>query len=216
MLFLSDYFRNRLRIEYASAGLDIPAFTRRYSLCNLKDCQGLCCHEGCEPYEEETKVIKEQIIKQRVFFNSVGIDLSEPPFYVNEDNEERTRKVPYTYTVPIPSHFSHTACVFRDAKNRCSLQMLSLAEDKPSWWYKPLACWLHPIVLENHGEKIITIPDIENDDCAEPGYPGFSAFTPCGAEAPEGEPGYVILAHELAMLSELLDRDLLAEIKAAL
>lgn len=215
MLLIADYFRERLRTEYAHAVLDIAAFKRRYTLCNLKDCQGLCCHEGCEPYEEETKVIKELIVKQRLFFDSVGIDLSTSPFYVNEDGEERTRKVPYTYTAPIPSHFSHTACVFRDNKNRCSLQMLGATEEKPSWWYKPLACWLHPIVLENNGEKIITIPDEQNDDCAEPGYPGFSAFTPCGADAPDGEPGYVILAHELATLSDLLGRDLLAEIKAA-
>ncbi|MBN8530655.1 MAG: DUF3109 family protein [Alphaproteobacteria bacterium] len=208
-----DYYRTK----YAGAAVDTAAFLRRYSICDLKDCHGFCCHGGVSVPKKEEDIITETIAANASFFPEHGVALPNPPF---EDwgvpGEQDTATRPFQYPIPIPEHFAHTSCVFRDDIGRCSLQMLSAERGKDSWHYKPLFCWLFPITItEGEDPLLITIMTEENDWDKSEDYPGFTTFTACGRPDPNGQPAFRILERELATLSKILGRNLIGEIMAS-
>jgi hypothetical protein len=128
-----------------------------------------------------------------------------------EDAPARTALVPRRYhgvVAGYPSHFHDAACAFLMPDARCALQALADLRGRPSWYWKPLACWLHPVALDGDA---IRLPDAATDRHGTDGSGGFASCTPCGRTAPGGLPGAVVLAPELRALGGLLGRDLLAE-----
>lgn len=217
MLALFEQDPDFYRRKYAGAVLDTAAFFRRYSLCDLKDCHGYCCHGGVSVIQREEAVLQPLLKEHGAFFPEIGLRLPEEPFEdCGVEGEKDTKTRPFTYPIELPAHFSHSSCVFRDDIGRCGLQVLSAKLGKDSWHYKPLYCWLFPITItEGETPLRITIMTEEDDWDKSEGYPGFTTFTACGRPDPNGKPAYEILERELTALSRLLGRDLIAEIRAA-
>jgi hypothetical protein len=224
MLSLETPFKEKLRKMYRTAPVDVPSFHRLYKVCSASDCEAICCHGGSGFYltTEEPETIRALVRDKREFFEAQGLDMSVELFsedVVDEETGEtelstNTRPVTYHKAGLRPDHFPSESCVFRTDKGACSLQMLSIAEGKHGWWYKPVACWLYPIELEHAGKPFIRIAHPTTDEYVDDKYPGFVEFTPCGKECAGGEPAYKVVGHEIEMLSKLIDRDLMTEILA--
>lgn len=224
MLSLESAFTEKLREQYRAAPLDVPSFHRFYKACEMKECQGICCNGGSGFYlTEESDTIRELASKHEDFFAKQGVPLPEKIFDEEEDEETgevelstNTREFNYPKEFALPAHFPSTACIFKRQDGACTLQVLSVEEGKPSWWYKPIACWLFPIELEHGGKPYIHVAHHSTDEYIDDEYPGFVGFTHCGRECSKGEgkPAYEILAREIEALSRLLGRDLIKEIKA--
>ncbi len=221
MLSQADNFRQKLKSRYKSAPLDIASFLRHYKACGMNECYGLCCNGGTSLYiEEEKHTISKLVEENRGFFNQLGLPM--PAQIFEEEADAETGEINYSTTTRetiypegiLPPHFPATACIFRGTGGACSLQMLSTQKGHDSWHYKPFACWLYPIELEHGGQPHIRVAHHSTDEYVDETYPGFVGFTPCGSECSNGKgtPAYQILEREIAALSSLLERDLMAEI----
>jgi hypothetical protein len=122
-----------------------------------------------------------------------------------------TRTSPFRAKVDgYPSHFNETACVFLFEDGRCGLQQLSIQDGKHPWYYKPFTCWLQPIKIS---DSTIRLYDEATDPFKFADYDGFVTQTFCGRTTAGGRPAAEVLREELEFLGELLDRDLLTELK---
>jgi len=224
MLSLSPESKAKIVEMFKGAELDVASFYRTYRYCGLGECGGACCYGGAGFYvDEEHQVIQKQVDEKRAFFEQQGAVLTDKIFdeEIDENSGElvlstNVRDFDYSPRV-VPPDFPHTSCVFRTPGGSCTLQALGISEGKPSWWYKPLACWLFPIQLEDvegpENRRYIHVVHPETDDFVR----GGEGFVQCGIEcnkAEGGKPAYEILTGEIAALSELLGRDIMKEILA--
>ena len=220
MLSMSEQSKAALHARFHDAELDVAAFLRNYQGCELCTCKAQCCYTGTVLQDGEEKIITDLMKQHAAPLKEWLPKLPKVPFeevdLLGTTNHActMTKVRPYNYKRALPEHFDSTRCVFADSEGKCGLQRLSLQQKQHPWWYKPLDCWLHPIRLVADPKPMITIPTEENDPYKTEGYPGYTAFTPCGAVAKSGKPGYEVLSQELAALGTLLKRDLIAEIKA--
>jgi hypothetical protein len=221
MLSLETLFREKMLTKYQKAPIDLASFYRKYKYCDLKDCIGLCCHGGVGFYmKEEPETIRKVAAEHAEFFQHQGL----APFgeLFDEELNDKTGLVElYTNTREesypeglMPPHFPHTSCIFRRGDGACTLQVLSVEQNKPSWWFKPIACWMFPLEMEKSGEPHIHIAHASTDEYVDPTYAGFVEYTKCGAECPDGKPAYQVLEYEIKTLSRFLERDLMSEILA--
>jgi len=221
MLSLEKTFREQLLEKYRVAPIDIPSFHRNYKVCAKGECAGLCCNGGAGFYmDEEPETIRRLVDENKEFFAAQGLSLPEKIF--DEELDEDTGKILLSTNIRenvsyppglLPPHFPATACIFKRDDGACTLQTLGVEQGKHGWSYKPLACWLFPLELERDGKPFISVAHASTDEYTDDEYPGFTAFTKCGAEcASGGKPAYEVLAGEITELSRLLDRDLLSEI----
>lgn len=222
MLSLEKTFQEKLRDSYLTAPIDVASFHRNYKVCAMSDCEGICCNGGSGFYmSEEPETIRRLVEQKPEFFKAQGLDLSAKLFDEEVDEETgevelstNTRKATYS-AGKLPPHFPSTSCIFKREDNACMLQVLSVEEGHPSWWYKPIACWLYPIELEHGGRPFISVAHATTDEYVDDEYAGFVGFTPCGSECKAGgKPAYQVLSHEIAKLSQLIGRDLMSEIMA--
>jgi hypothetical protein len=220
MLSLEDTFREKLRDTYRVAPIDLKSFHRKYKVCSLPDCLGMCCNGGSGFYmQEEADTIRELFTKHTEFFKSQGIPTELPPLVTEKDEEtgEETlstgiRDCTYPEGM-LPAHWPATSCIFKRNDGACTLQVLSVEQGKPSWWFKPLACWMFPLELEHDGKPHIHVAHHSTDEYIDEEYAGFTGYTKCGAECPsDGKPAYEVLKYEIAQMSKMLDRDLMSEI----
>jgi hypothetical protein len=100
--------------------------------------------------------------------------------------------------------------VFLLKDGRCGLQVLSEADGKHPWYYKPFTCWLQPIKLSEHA---IRLYDENTDPNILPNYDGFVSRTFCGRTEDSGRPAAEMLVEELKFLGKLLGRDLLSDVQ---
>ena len=223
MLSLEKPFREKIRASYVNAPIDIASFHRMYKVCGMDECEGMCCNGGAGFYmSEEPETITRLVKENPDFFKKQGLDLLPENIFDKEVDEEtgevelstNTRDTTYSLG-KLPEHFPSTTCVFKRNDGACTLQVLSVEQGKPSWWYKPLACWLYPIELEHDGKPFISVAHESTDEYVDDEYPGFVGFTPCGKECKSGgKPAYQVLKGEIEKLSQLIGRDLLSEILA--
>ena len=226
MLSLETTFKEKLRETYLSAPLDAPSFHRHYRVCGMSECEGLCCNGGSGFYmDEEAQTIRRLVREAPEFFKAQGIPLPEDVEQVfDRETDEETGEMelstntrPFTYSDGLkPEHFPATSCIFKRQDGACTLQVKSVEEGKPGWWYKPLACWLYPLELQYDGKPHISVAHETTDEYIDDEYPGFVGFTPCGKEckSAQGRPAYQVLEREIAELSRLIGRDLMSEILA--
>jgi Fe-S-cluster containining protein len=222
MLSLEEAFREKLLEIYRHAPLDAPSFHRFYTACGPGECAAMCCNGGSGFYmDEEPETIRRVVSEHRAFFDEQKLNLPEQLF--DEEVNDKTGEIELStntrdFTYPAgakPDHFPATACIFRREDGACTLQVLSLKEGNPGWWYKPFACWLFPIELEQRGKPCIHVAHASTDEYVDDKYPGFVGFVKCGKECKStGAPAHKVLAREIAQLSQLLERDLMSEILA--
>lgn len=204
-----------LRRQLREAALDHDSFATPLRVCELTDCRATCCHDGVFLEAEERDVIDEVVTTRRRTLETYG--WQEPRWFTREDGRVRSVTNPASpdeLAAGFPDHFPRSRCVFLDAGHRCVLQRLATDEGRHPWFWKPISCWMHPLVLRSRGGRpVLTLPAGGDDPTAAPGYPGFSSCTPCGMPCPGGEPAHQVLADELAWLGEISGRDLLVELR---
>ena len=217
MLMLSEKDRAAFRERFKGAEINALSFTQNYAWCELPECRGMCCWGGVWLEPEEQKVMEANEAFYREKLPTVGVEVNpDLPLLDKSESMGRfmagTNVKPFDYTgqANFSKDWDHTSCVFRRGDGACGLQLIAVAEGKPAWHYKPFYCYLFPIdISEVEGKLIIEVTD-------ETEHNGFSAKTLCGRIRPDGKPGYEIFAREIAALSEILDRDIMAEIKAGI
>lgn len=202
--------------QIREAALDHEAFAMPLRVCQLENCRATCCHDGVHlsPHEAET-------ISQLVSDNR---DLLKDYDWQHEDFLTEKKGEPHSITLPVsdtdlpenfPSHFPKTRCIFLDEKHRCVLQRLSMDHDQHPWFWKPVSCWLFPLILRapQRGERpVLTLATPDNDPTAKPDYAGFSSCSPCGIAKDGAPPAWETLREELTLLGKIGDRDLLKEL----
>jgi len=215
--------------------VDYPAFSTKLKPCDLQECKATCCHDGVYLSQEEAENIKVLVDSHREELFSMGFDVESP--WLEKASERtglKTKAISFHsdstsspevdhFADDFPAHFPKTRCVFLDAEHKCQLQKLALSHDKDPWFYKPLTCWIHPLVIlppadakSTHGQDNHTLTIVKRgDDPQKKGdYAGYASCTHCGRENSKGEPASIVLRPELKRLSEISRRDILAEIDA--
>lgn len=202
--------------QLREAAVAHEGFGRRMKVCELGNCRASCCHDGVILTEEERAVIDGVIRGNRQQLDQYG--WHEKQWILGDSG--RARSVTIESSEPgetFPAHFPRTRCVFLDAGHRCVLQRLAMDGKRHPWFWKPISCWMHPLVLKpgaRGGRPTLMLPGPADDPAARPGYPGFASCTPCGMEEEGGEPAWRVLRPELEMLGKIGGRDFVAEISA--
>lgn len=210
-----DEMARALGDEVRAAALDHAALARPMRVCELGNCRATCCHDGVFLDPSERRVIEGVVAGQREALARFG--------WRNDDFLEvqggrwktRTREAGAgELAEDFPAHFPRTRCVFLDAQHRCVLQRLAIDEGRHPWFWKPVSCWMHPLLLRRRddGRALLTLAQPGADPAAREGYPGFGSCTPCGMEVAGGEPAWQVLRGELELLGELAGRDLVGEL----
>jgi len=203
------------------ASVDHQAFESLIRACELVRCKGTCCYDGVYLSDEEAELVQRTVETHRDVIESYGINTES----VIESARGGAAKKTVTRTVTtteladdFPEHFAKTRCVFLDDQSRCGLQRLAMDRGESPWLYKPLTCWIHPIViLPAVGERtrpLITLVSPDNDPQKKQGYPGYASCTHCGRPDDDGKSAKDVLQGELRMLGELCDRDFVGELNA--
>jgi hypothetical protein len=216
-----DDERTLLR-RMAGGRVDAKAFRRPVARCDISTCRGMCCYDGVYVSQDSAPVIERVAKEHAGFFASLGLQLPEEVI-VEGDWPWKTGGLKtavahraFSGTVEgFPPHFKDTACVFLTGDGRCSLQLLSMHLGRHPWYYKPVKCWMHPITLEGEEGAVLLLHSDRTDPYRFPGYDGFVSRIFCGRTCPGGAPASVVLAEELAFLSQIVGRDLLVEATGA-
>lgn len=208
--------QQELARQVREARLDHGAFGMPMKICELSECRATCCHDGVYLDAEEREVIGHVIKANREQLASYG--WNEPTIFEQKSGRWKSVTLPDPGHAPeFPSHFPRTRCVFLDSGHRCVLQRLAMDQDKHPWFWKPISCWMHPLILESDASNerpVLTLATPGNDPAADENYPGFSAYTPCGSVCSKAPSAGHTLSAELTLLGEIGNRDLLAELNA--
>lgn len=209
---VEDILARQLR----EAALDHEAFTMRLNPCELPKCRATCCHDGAYLTGEEMTGIREAVDARRD--RLAGYGWNEEHYLATDHRQGRTVTRATDddgLTENFPAHFPRTRCVFLDAEHRCVLQRLAIDDGRHPWWWKPVSCWMHPLLLRppTASERpLLTLARPGGDPAAEEGYPGFGSCTPCGVETDDGVPAWQALRGELELLGKIAGRDLVGEL----
>lgn len=111
-------------------------------------------------------------------------------FQISENLPDRPMNV---VSKTLPNAYSPTghSCIFADANGNCALHTFGLAEAKDGWKYKPLNCWIWPLVVR-YG--VIRIARAEYFD-----FP-LNLYGRCLAKTNTPTLGYELFAPELSRL----------------
>ncbi len=211
----------QLRERLREAAVDHASFERSILLCELDSCRAVCCHDGVFLSDEEAFVIETLIEENAELLAGYGVEVSANSLVKDGAGACRTavRSVSAAELAEdFPPHFPQTRCVFLDDRHRCALQRLSGDLGCPSWFYKPIGCWMHPLTLRpvrrGDSRPVLRLPGTEDDPLRGVGYPGFASCTPCGRACEAGHPARAVLVAELEVLSAIGGRDFVAELAA--
>jgi hypothetical protein len=180
------------------AAVDHVAFERPMKLCGLARCRATCCHDGVILSDEEAE-----------FLGAASGDVVK-----DGSGKWRTRTraaAPEELADDFPAHFPRTRCVFLDDEHRCHWQLRSVEEGRSAWYYKPVSCWMHPLVLERREGRVVLTILSSTEDRAR-----FASVTPCGREEDGGVVARECLRSELEMLQAISGRDFYGELNAPL
>lgn len=176
--------------------MDHRAFEMPLPICALTKCRATCCHDGVILTPEEAEVLGRE-----------GKGVVEL-----EDGRFKTETVAASsdqLAEDFPGHFPETRCVFLDDQHRCRWQLRAVEEGKHPWFYKPMSCWMHPLILKNDDERpLLTLLSREQDRA------GFATYTPCGKSQVTASPARESLKMELEMLGAISGRDFYGELNA--
>ncbi|MEP4077089.1 hypothetical protein [Haloferula sp.] len=218
--FITAYpeLEKELGRQIREAAVDYVSFAQKLKVCDLGACRATCCHDGVFLCEEEQRGIDEALKAGRAQLESYGWEHGK--WLDQADGKAKSVTLETSDLAEgFPDHFPRTRCVFLDEGHRCVLQRLAADEGRHPWFWKPISCWMHPLVLNpgDRGERpLLALPSPGNDPAEKDGVAGFSSCTPCGMAAPEGETAWKSLRSELELLGSIAGRDLVGEIRAAL
>ncbi|MCB1228024.1 MAG: hypothetical protein KDK99_19620, partial [Verrucomicrobiales bacterium] len=180
-----------LAVQVREAALDHAAFEQRLQPCELTYCRATCCHDGVRLSASEAAVLIATATEHAASLRALGWegemkDALVPDVRPGGACRTATRAArAEELAVDFPAHFPATRCVFLDAEHRCLWQKLAVSLERHPWHYKPLTCWLHPLVLvpgSQGARPLLTLFSPETDPQRAPGYAGFASCTPCGRQ----------------------------------
>ena len=210
-----------LRRRLDGGRVDAGSFRRRVARCEISACRGMCCHDGVYLGRESAAAVERVAREHAEFFADLGLRLPDRLIVEGDWPWKRgglktaVRPRPFSGMIGgYPAHFPDTACVLLAQDGRCSLQLLSMRLDRHPWYFKPIKCWMHPITLEGEARATLLLHDEQSDPYRFPGYDGFVSRIFCGRSRADGRPASSVLAEELAFLSRIVGRNLLAEAQA--
>jgi hypothetical protein len=202
--------------QLREAALDHEAFAMRLKPCELPKCRATCCHDGAFLTDEEMTGIGDAVEGNRELL--AGYGWTDERYLTRDGRQGRTVTRAATdelLAADFPRHFPRTRCVFLDPEHRCVLQRLALDTGRHPWWWKPVSCWMHPLLLRppaGSRRPLLTLARPGRDPAAAAGYPGFGSCTPCGVAASDGLPAWQTLRAELDLLGRIAGRDLPREL----
>jgi len=206
-----------LATQIREAAVDHDSFSQPMKVCELAKCKATCCHDGVFLEADEMAVISGVIESHRGRLAAYGWNHREYLVSRGERGKSVTLEVREDELPEgFPAHFPRTRCVFLDGSHRCVLQRLAMDEGLHPWWWKPVSCWMHPLVLQpgRRGERpVLTVPGKGKDPSTRAGYPGFASCTSCGMPEEGGRPAYQVLKEELQMLGNIGSRNLEGELE---
>ncbi|MES2995549.1 MAG: hypothetical protein V4733_01940 [Verrucomicrobiota bacterium] len=157
--------QQELAAQLREARLDHAAFGMQLKICRLADCRAACCHDGVFLDAEEREVIGNLVVSRAETLETYGWHAEE--IFENGSGRWKSVTLPdHGVNADFPAHFSKTRCVFLDAEHRCVLQRLAADEGKHPWFWKPISCWMHPLLLKpgtRGGRPLLTLATPEND-----------------------------------------------------
>lgn len=218
MLTAFPEIESLLAQQVREAALDHEAFSLPLRVCQLENCRATCCHDGVNLSQNESKVITEVISSNRPKLADYG--------WHHERFLTKKMGTPHSITLPVaetdlpkrfPAHFPKTRCIFLDDEHRCVLQRLSMDHGHHPWFWKPVSCWLFPLILRaptRDQRPILTLATPDNDPTANNDYLGFSSCSPCGMQKEGAPPAWETLREELSLLGKIGERNLLKELSS--
>lgn len=201
-----------LRPQLREAAIDHERFEQPLQTCQLHRCRATCCHDGAILSAEEAELIERLPGLHPDAFTATDARRGTAVDYSGSTPRTGTRSASRAELADdFPAHFPATRCVFLQPDHRCSLQLLSAQLGHHPWFYKPVSCWMHPVLLlpPSQGERARLTLRTPNEDPAR-----FATCTPCGRPDSDGSPARETLTPELEFLSEVAGRDLLRELNA--
>ena len=195
-----------LGAQLRGAEVDREAFDRGMRRCDLSVCRATCCHDGVVVGTEEMEEVAAVLAERGGELVGDAWDLPERLFETDGRRWKTATRLASDHELAedFPRHFARTRCVFLDDRHRCVLQRISVSAGKHPWHWKPVSCWMHPLVLkpESAGSPaLLTVLAPEQD------VERFASCTHCGRAEPGGEKAAVVLAAELEMLRAISGRD---------
>lgn len=204
-----------LASQITEARLDHAAFEVLLRPCEMSRCKATCCYDGVHVSDEEAGYIQ-NVVKDK--FTGL-LDFESVIVPTGKGQKTATREaLEHELADDFPAHFSKTRCVFLDQQGYCGLQKMAINEGVDPWQYKPLTCWMHPLVLVPAGKwecrPVLTIVNAQNDPQKSGSYAGYASCTHCGREDADGQPAWQVLEKELKRLGEICGRDIYGELSA--
>jgi hypothetical protein len=183
----------------------------------------MCCYDGTFVEEDELVVLDRLFDTRTDEFSELGISIPLVRFEESRWPNPGTQTVLVDHTFParleMPPHFeTGRSCFLLTNDGRCSLELLAENENLHRWHYKPIACWLYPILHWVNGHPAFRLFSEEDDPYVHEGYEGFVNSTRCSATDPEGPRATDSLADELdyaaAMCGRVEAREVLVAIRS--
>jgi hypothetical protein len=172
----------------------------RLKICDVRECEAMCCYDGAYLLEGEEEFLSELLQKVPALRAAVPDAFIVDGWWNGERLGRKTATRPQDYSNPAyPAHFTRTRCVFSDAIGYCRLESFARARGQHPWTYKPAVCWLHPL-QDDSGTPEAPVASPAEDPYRTPAYPGYSCFTSCGRHCSDGQPWKQALRGEIEYL----------------
>ena len=170
-----------------TARIEKKSLELKLRVCEFSSCKGQCCSQGV--YLDEGEALDLQDILRTKNEELIQIGIADPgKCIVQEEYPEvglvnRTALKPREFSkmVPqFPAQFPDTCCSLLLEDGRCALQALAVKEGKHKWFYKPIGCWLYPLMLDEDDPQgcSLKVYDAESDKEGRTELAEFNPFTP--------------------------------------
>lgn len=167
--------------------------------CDPAGCQALCCYDGVYLLPGEAELIRAVVQRYPEHFQSLPAQFIVNGAWPDGTEGVKTATRPFRFSIDdFPPHFNHTKCVFATADHMCLLQALAVELGVHKWTFKPTACWLFPLTIQEGELAPPPMPGEPDPDYVDASYPGYVTFVPCGKFTPEGAPWQEAFAEEMA------------------
>jgi len=201
--------QNRLVRGLSSEKVRKADFARRLARCMPYSCQGSCCYDGTFVEPDEQEVLEGVLTEKADHFATLGIEIPKKAFVPTRwpdtpGTQTALKSKDFSGVPDFASHFTNTSCFMLMESGECSLERIACSQGRHRWFYKPLACWLHPIMADVNGSACFRLFGEADEPFKTEAYPGFVTSTRCGRTAPEGESASVVLTDEINYASTIL------------
>ena len=186
---------------------------------HFKECFGRCCSLKVAVTSEEERVLVKICKEKTHFFKKIGLTLPKKLTVIDREIGRRRlaqkrrgffeiNRIIYSFMAEKKKRFAFNAksflgllrkCVFSLRDGRCALQILSEAEKRHKWYYKPINCWKYPMTFA--AGKV----GVENEG---------SFYFSCDAGDRNAPPAYIGLREEIEFLGNIIGKNILDELQS--